>query len=223
MTHRDLTRYSSSSVLAAGLHPAEGGALGDMLRITTESRRSKTVLTVEGRLAGQWVAALEQCWRELYAAAPRQKFSVNLCAVSIIDNAGKALLKEMHRCGGQLIAEGCLNQAIVKEIVALQEVKKSQDGNEPPRRKGSSIIFYVVFLSLMFGPAGVRAQTSANSPLPPNQPTDTLPLTLEQSVALALKQNPTQQIAVINAAESVQDKNITRADLLPQATFRSSE
>ena len=194
-----------------------------MLRITTENRRSKTVLTVEGRLAGQWVAALEQCWRELYAAAPRQKFSVNLCGVSFIDNAGKALLKEMHRCGGELIAEGCLNQAIVKEIVSLQEEKKSQNDNDTPRRKGSSIIFYVVLLSLVFGPAGVRAQTSANSPLPPNPPTDTLRLTLEQSVALALKQNPTQQIAVINAAESVQDKNITRADLLPQANFRASE
>ena len=194
-----------------------------MLRITTESKRSKTVLSVEGRLAGPWVAALEQCWRELYAAAPRQKFSVNLCGVSFIDNAGKALLKEMHRCGGELIAEGCLNQAIVKEIVSLQEKKKSPDGNEPARRRGSSIIFYVVFLSLMFGPAGVRGQTAADSPLPPNPPTDTQRLTLQQSVALALKQNPTQQIAVINAAESVQDKNITRADLLPQANFRAAE
>ena len=223
MTDLSLTRFPYSLALAADLHPPEGRELGDMLRITTENRRSKTVLTVEGRLAGQWVAALEQCWRELYAAAPRQKFSVNLCGVSFIDNAGKALLKEMHRCGGELIAEGCLNQAIVKEIVSLQEEKKSQNDNEPPRRKGSSIIFYVVFLSLMFGPAGVRAQTSVNSPLPPNPPTDTLHLTLEQSVALALKQNPTQQIAVINAAESVQDKNITRADLLPQANFRASE
>jgi outer membrane protein len=105
----------------------------------------------------------------------------------------------------------------------LQEERKSQEGKEPQRRKGCSIIFYVLFLSLMFGPAGVRGQTSGNSPLPRNPPTDTLRLTLQQSVALALKQNPTQQIAVIDAAESVQDKNITRADLLPQASFRASE
>jgi outer membrane protein TolC/ABC-type transporter Mla MlaB component len=224
MLVNDLTWYSSSLALAANLHLVKAKELGDMLRITTENKRSKTVLSVEGRLAGQWVVALEQCWRELYAAAPRQKFSVNLCGVSFIDNAGKALLKEMHRCGGELIAEGCLNQAIVKEIVSLPEEKKSPEGKEPERRgKGSSIIFYVVFLSLMFGPAGVRAQTSANSPLPPNPPTGTLHLTLQQSVGLALKQNPTQQIAVINAAESIQDKNITRADLLPQANFRVSE
>jgi outer membrane protein len=193
-----------------------------MLRITTENKRSRMVLSVEGRLAGPWVAALEQCWRELYAASPRQKFSVNLCGVSFIDPAGKALLKEMHQLGGELIAEGCLNQAIVKEIVGWQEEKKPENNEEPRSRKGSSIIFYGLFLSLIFGPAGLRAQ-SANSPLPPNPPTETLRLTLEQSVALALKQNPTQQIAVINAAESVQDKNLTRADLLPQANFRAAD
>ena len=121
MLTNDLTRYSYSLVLAADLHLPEPRELGDMLRITTENKRGKTVLSVEGRLAGPWVAALEQCWRELYAATPRQKFSVNLCGVSFIDNAGKALLKEMHRCGGELTAEGCLNQAIVKEIVSLQE------------------------------------------------------------------------------------------------------
>ena len=223
MINSSLTTFSHSLELAADLQLGQCGELGDMLRITTENKRGKTVLSVEGRLAGQWVAALEQCWRELYAAAPRQKFSVNLCGVSFIDNAGKALLKEMHQCGGELIAEGCLNQAIVKEIVSLREEKKSQNGEEPAKRRGSSIIFYVVLLSLTLGAGGIRAQSSAKSPLPANAPTETLRLTLEQSVGLALKQNPTQHIAVINAAESVQDKNITRADLLPQASLRAAE
>ncbi len=193
-----------------------------MLRITTENKRNKTVLSVEGRLAGPWVAALEQCWRELCATSPRQKFSVNLCGVSFIDNAGKALLKEMHQLGGELVAEGCLNQAIVNEIVNLQEEKKSPEGKEPEKRKGSSIIFYLLFLSLLIGGERARAQTQ-EAPLSANGPTEAMRLTLEQSVALALKQNPTQQIAVINAAESVQDKNITRADLLPQANFRVAD
>ena len=88
-----------------------------MLRITTEKKRSKTVLSVEGRLVGPLVSTLEQCWRELKPASPQEKFYVNLCGVSFIDAAGKVLLKEMHRQGGQLVAEGCLNQAIVKEII----------------------------------------------------------------------------------------------------------
>jgi outer membrane protein TolC len=48
-------------------------------------------------------------------------------------------------------------------------------------------------------------------------------LTLDQAVALALKQNPTAQIAILTAAQSEQDKNIARADLLPQASARISD
>src|SRR6202521_3412825 len=126
-----------------------------MLRITTEKKRGKLFLSVEGRLAGPWVAALEQCWRELHAASPREKLHLNLCGVSFIDAAGKVLLKEIHRQGGQLIAEGCLNQAIVQEIVS--------DAGEQPgekskgRRKGSHIIFYVAFFSLILNPGLARA------------------------------------------------------------------
>jgi len=95
-----------------------------MLRITTEKKRAKTVLSVEGRLAGPLVATLEQCWRELKAASPQEKFHVNLCGVSFIDAAGKVLLKEMYRQGGQLVADGCLNQAIVKEGKKIERKKK---------------------------------------------------------------------------------------------------
>jgi outer membrane protein TolC len=193
-----------------------------MLRITTETKRGHLTLSVEGRLAGPWVAALEQCWRELLAASPRQKFSINLRGVSFIDNAGKILLKEMHRLGGELIAEGCLNQAIVNEIVEADAKHDTDATKELDSRKKSPIIFYSVFFSLLLLPAGLLAQGSA-SQLPANPPSDTLRLTLEQSVALALKQNPTQQIAVLTAAESVQDKNITRSDLLPQANMRLAD
>src|SRR2546429_3806064 len=75
-----------------------------MLRITTQKKRGKTLLSIEGRLAGPLVGTLEQCWRELRAAAPGEKLHLNLCGVSFIDAAGKMLLKEIHRQGGELIA-----------------------------------------------------------------------------------------------------------------------
>jgi outer membrane protein len=200
------------------LYPAIGA--GSMLRVTTGKKRGKTVLSVEGRLAGPWVSALEQCWRELYAASPREKFYLDLCGVSFIDAAGKVLLMEIHRQGGQLVAEGCLNQAIVKDIVRSEKAS----GDEKGRTKRSHIIFYVVFFSLMLGPALAHAQsTNKQSALPGNAPTQLLRLTLDQAVALALKQNPTAQIAVLTAAQSEQDRNITRADLLPQASARISD
>ena len=116
---------------------------------------------------------------------------MDLCGVSFIDAAGKVLLKEIHQQGGRLIAEGCLNQAIVQEI---------EGGAEKPgcwgKKKGSHIIFYVTFFSLLVTPAIARAGAPKQSALPGTAPTGALRLTLDQAVSLALKQNPTAQIAV---------------------------
>jgi outer membrane protein TolC len=185
-----------------------------MLRITTEKKRGRTVLSVEGRLAGAWVGTLEQCWRE---RAPEEKFSVDLCGVSFIDAAGKVLLKEIHLQGGKLIAEGCLNQAIVEEIEGRDRTGKTGCWG---RKKGSHIIFYVAFFSLVLTPVVARGQgTGRQNTLPGNAPSGVMRLTLDQAVSLALKQNPTAQIAILTAAESVQDKNVARAALLPQANL----
>ncbi len=189
-----------------------------MLRITTEKKRGKTVLSVEGRLAGPWVATLEQCWRE---RVPGEKVSVNLCAVSFIDPAGKSLLKEIHQQGGRLIAEGCLNQAIVDEIEGREKTEKA---DALGRKKGSHIIFYVAFFSLLITPVVARAQEKGKLiGLPGNAPTGVLQLTLTQAVNLALSQNPTAQIAVLTAAESVQDRNVARSTLLPQASLNVTD
>src|SRR5580704_18270795 len=99
--------------MAAQVHLRRTTGNACMLRITTEKKRGKLVLTVEGRLAGPWVSTLEQSWRDARAGSPTEKVSVNLCGVSFIDPAGKTLLKEIHHQGGQLSAEGCLNQSII--------------------------------------------------------------------------------------------------------------
>src|SRR5882762_9171314 len=193
-----------------------------MLRITTEKKRGKISLSVEGRLAGPWVGALEQCWRELHAASSREKFRIDLCGVSFIDAAGKALLMEIHRQGGRLVAEGCLNQAIVHEIVAREKQDTSPRAKERPKR--SHIIFYTALFSVMLGPPVAHAQGGKKqSTLTGNAPSEVLRLTLDQAVGLALKRNPTVQIAILQAAESEQDRNIRRADLLPQANAKVSD
>jgi outer membrane protein len=200
------------------VHQLEASKAKTMLRITTEKKRGKTVLSVEGRLAGPWVEALEQCWR---TRAPEEKCSVDLCGVSFIDAAGKALLQEIHRQGGKLIAEGCLNEAIVEEIAGRDRSGKTGGWS---RKKGSHIIFYVAFFSLLVTPAIAPAQgTSKQNPLPGDAPRGVLRLRLDQAVSLALKQNPTAQIAILTAAESVEDRNVARAALLPQASLNVTD
>jgi outer membrane protein len=221
-----------SCVLESRMHAPHQTGDTSLLRITTEQKRGKLVLSVEGRLAGQWVAALEQCWRDLRASSPGGKFSINLCGVSFIDAAGKVLLKEIHSQGGHLLAEGCLNQAIVREIAGERGADKSGAESEeaPKRKKKSHIIFYLIFFSLLPCSPAVRAQSSnatvatgaqgptarAHGALSATAPTGVLLLTLDQAVGLAVKQNPTAQIALIQALQSVQDKNEARAALLPE-------
>jgi outer membrane protein len=190
-----------------------------MLRITTHKKRGKVLLTVEGRLAGESVSTLEQCWRELRASSPNEKFRVDLCGVSFIDSAGKTLLKEVHAQGGRLVAEGCLNQEMVREIAGE---KSGLGGKKDPKR--SHIIFYFALFSLLTAPQIVQAQRKqASSPLPATAPTGVLRLTLDQAVALALKQNTTAQTAVLTAAQSEQDRRIALAELLPQAQLGVTE
>src|SRR5579859_2795136 len=192
--------------------------LGNMLRISTEKKRCKVLLTVEGRLTGQTAPTLEQFWRELRAASPEEKFNVNLCGVTFIDAAGKALLKEIHSQGGRLSADGCLNQEIIKEI--------TEDTGEGKRErsKRSHILFYIVFFSLILSPGLVHAQDAGKQgALPANAPSGVVRLTLDQAVALALKQNTTAQIAVLAAAQSEQDQKIALSALLPQADLGVTE
>jgi outer membrane protein len=195
-----------------------------MLRITIEKKPGKTSLTVEGKLAGPWVSALEQSWKDLRDSSAGESLSINLCGVSFIDATGRALLAEIHQQGGKLVAEGCLNQAIVREIATK---KQNDEKDEKPAKgpKRTPIIFYVFFLGLSLASTNsAKAQTNApHNGLPANAPTEVLRLTLDQAVALALKQNTTAQIAVIQAAEAVQDKNVARAALLPQAQLDSSD
>src|SRR5713226_3222139 len=161
--------------MVTAMHLQNTSRTVSMLRITTEKKRGKVVLGVEGRLAGPWVAALELCWRELRGGSPHEKFQVDLCGVSFIDAAGKVLLKEIHRQGGQLIAEGCLNQAIVHEIVAREKQGAGIGTKQRPKR--SHIIFYTIFFTLMMGPTVAHAQgTSRQSALPGNAPTQVLRL-----------------------------------------------
>jgi hypothetical protein len=46
---------------------------------------------------------------------------VLLRAVTFIDEKGIALLAEMHRHGAELVAEGCMNKAVVDQIVQRQQ------------------------------------------------------------------------------------------------------
>lgn len=103
-----------------------------MLRITptlhiggAEGGRATWVLKVEGRIRDEWVGELRRCWRTIREAGSAP-ICLDLADVLFVDDAGKALLKEMHREGVEIRAHGCVAGALCAEIVAAPQ--------SPPRR-----------------------------------------------------------------------------------------
>ena len=87
-----------------------------MLRITTHDDGNLVNLRLEGRLAGPWVAVLRDCWERQLARPGGRGIRVDLRAVTYVDAAGKALLKEMCRQNVQFDACGCEMIATVAEL-----------------------------------------------------------------------------------------------------------
>lgn len=87
-----------------------------MLRITIYNERGVTRFIMEGRLTGEWVKELEQCWRQATATPSLQRILVELRDVRFVDEEGRKLLRLMAQAGAELIADGLMMKAIVEEI-----------------------------------------------------------------------------------------------------------
>lgn len=84
------------------------------LKITTRTDPAKTILELEGKVAGPWAGELEGSWPQ--AVIPHQVVRVLFKAVTFIDDKGKELFARMHDSGAELLAEGCLTKTILDEI-----------------------------------------------------------------------------------------------------------
>jgi ABC-type transporter Mla MlaB component len=99
-----------------------------MLRITVEVTDDRLRFALAGKLAGAWVAELEDCWRAEAAAVVGRSLSVDLTGVVCIDAAGKYLLALMHESGAHFVASGCAMAALVQEITSGWPVESRAKG-----------------------------------------------------------------------------------------------
>lgn len=86
-----------------------------MLKITNHNDDGVTYFKLEGRLAGEWVNELQDCWQQAGEAATVR---VDLTGVSWVSEEGKTLLAAMYRKGAELLAANLLMTAIIAEICA---------------------------------------------------------------------------------------------------------
>jgi len=181
-----------------------------MLRVTTkvEEEQSRVTLKLEGKLAGPWVSEFERCW--CLTLEKWKDVVVELGGLTFIDSKGKCLLAKIHGQGAKLTGTGLMTRSIIEEISGCDE-EQSKSANGPHATKHTVAGMLIALLVPMFYSVGsAQAQQSY-----------ALRLTLKEAVQLALKQNPQVQIANLNLAQSVQDRSIARAGLLPQADLEA--
>ncbi len=184
-----------------------------MMKATQLQQGEQLLIRVEGRLAGPWVAELEQSWNQAAAMHGSRAVQVELAGVSFIDEDGKELLRKMAQAGTRLSAAGCLARAVVEEV----------EGKPAGKRRGWRTKGVVCLLAaaglLMPGRLKARGMPAQKAPAPKKAAPLTLRLTLHAAVVMALRQNPQVQISAIELAQSQENRNIVRSDLLPQASL----
>jgi len=95
-----------------------------MMKIQVNEDGEQVILQIEGRLAGPFVEALEDCWRSARASSADRRICVDLKNVTCVDRAGRKLLQAMHGSGVQFLRAGLAIQDIVEEIKEAPECKQ---------------------------------------------------------------------------------------------------
>ena len=94
-----------------------------MMKVEIQEAGDDVVLIVEGRLAGAFVAELENCWNVARAAHPRRAIAVDLKNVTCVDRAGKYLLRLMQSNGVSFRRAGLAIQDILEQIMEQPECR----------------------------------------------------------------------------------------------------
>ena len=87
-----------------------------MLRIITTQRGTTYRLELHGSIAGEWIAVLEQHWREILHTVPSALVTVDLSNVVFIGRDGEELLRRMAESGVKLDGSGCMNRYVIAKI-----------------------------------------------------------------------------------------------------------
>lgn len=85
-----------------------------MIRVTETEERSRTVVTIDGHLAGESIAVVETC---CYQARSKGKaVELFLRDVSTVDQAGQMLLRRLAAKGVRLLGNGLYTSYLVRAL-----------------------------------------------------------------------------------------------------------
>lgn len=102
-----------------------------MLRITIEENGNLTRFRLQGKLRGDWVRELVQCWTSFRNAGSGKQLSIELSNLTFIDESGRTLLSYMVSQGTRLdgrrnvIASALIEEITLRGMVSGSEVSAS--------------------------------------------------------------------------------------------------
>jgi hypothetical protein len=102
-----------------------------VIRISQIHEGEQQRMLVEGKLSGDWVDVLENCWLEAPHAPNGGPMRIDLSGVSYVDDKGRELLARMIQDGAELRATGVMTRAVIEEIT--EKIATAQDGLRPDR------------------------------------------------------------------------------------------
>ena len=87
------------------------------LRITVHERESSIEVTLEGRLAGPWVAELSRAWRETAPRLKSKTLSLNLRDLTYSNEDGTQVLREIvAQTSAEILTRDPLMKYLAQEI-----------------------------------------------------------------------------------------------------------
>jgi len=88
-----------------------------MLRISIDQKDDAMGITLEGRIAGPWVAELHRTWSELAPSLGTRRLAIDLCNATYADASGIQTLREIYsQSNAQLITSTPWTQYLADEI-----------------------------------------------------------------------------------------------------------
>jgi outer membrane protein TolC len=181
-----------------------------MLRITPKAQGSKLTLSLEGKLAGPWVAELAKAWSEWQGRAQPRDTVIDLRLVCFVDEAGRELLAGLHAEGCALLGSGTYVGPLVDAIN-----QGRQTGSAPLRWCWMAALGLAAFgvVAAAAEPALPAAQTTPSAQAAPQGPV--LALSLGQALQTALAQNADLHRSILAIAQSQEDSRTAAAALRP--------
>jgi anti-anti-sigma regulatory factor len=88
------------------------------LRITINEGEKATVMKLEGRVAGPWVAELSRAWREKAPSLASKKLCLDLRDITYSDASGTQALRDIYEStGAELISGDPLTRFLAEEVM----------------------------------------------------------------------------------------------------------